>query len=291
MEAIEQQIRSSLAAHHSSIAYFRERVNEMGRRVDGVSWEELSHEAENMLKPTMCLSAQIAHGYDQLRQQTNLLMTFTEVRTDPLTGLRNRRSLDETLESLVALMNRYGKQFSVVVIDVDHFKQVNDVKGHLEGDRVLQQLGKLLDDSVRDTDVVTRFGGEEFVVVMPESDLHGASIFAERLRKTIDIEMEISISGGVAAALDGDTEQTLLNRADSALYMAKAGGRNSIYQHDGHQVEPVTQRRSASESPVAEEAREQDEEQLHEFAREEKASPASTPGQGIDAPTAPSESV
>ena len=253
LELIAQQIRTSLATHHSSIAYFRDRVNEMSRRPDGVSWEELSHEAETMLKPTMRLSAQVAHAYDQLRQQTNLLMTFTEVRTDPLTGLRNRRSLDEALDSLIALMNRYGTQFSLVVFDVDHFKRINDRKGHLEGDRVLQQVARLLDESVRDTDIVTRFGGEEFVIVMPESDLAGASIFAERVRRAAERQLELTISGGVAAALEGDTEQTLLNRADSALYMAKSSGRNCVFQHSGHQVESVTRPLFPAEAPQARE--------------------------------------
>src|SRR3954464_9619502 len=109
-----------------------------------------------MLKPTLKLAAQLAAAYDEIRQQSNNLMTFTEVRTDPLTGVSNRRALDETLESMFAMMHRYEHPVSIVLVEIDNFKQRNDEQGHLDGDRMLKSVARLLDDSVRDTDLVAR---------------------------------------------------------------------------------------------------------------------------------------
>jgi diguanylate cyclase len=175
----------------------------------------------------------------QIRQQTNHLMTFTEVRTDALTGIANRRGLDESLTGQLALMNRYGVAFSLAMFDIDHFKDVNDEQGHLRGDQTLQQVARLLNESAREPDVVARYGGEEFVVVMPQTDLEGACIFAERFRLRLQEDMHLTVSGGVTAALDGDTADSILSRADAALYQAKAAGRNRVFRHTGHEVEPI----------------------------------------------------
>jgi predicted signal transduction protein with EAL and GGDEF domain len=104
----------------------------------------------------------------------------------------------------------------------------------------LQQVARLLDQCVRETDIVTRYGGEEFVIVMPETDLNRAAFISERIRARAAAELSLTISGGVAMALDGDTPRTLLTRADSALYGAKSAGRNAIYQHNGQNIEPLS---------------------------------------------------
>ena len=196
------------------------------------AWKELCREAEEILKPTLRLAAQIASAHEELRQQSANLMTFTEVRTDPLTGVNNRRGLDDALAGQFAMMNRYGTRFSVAMFDIDHFKQINDQEGHLFGDRTLQRLARMLDECVRETDVVARYGGEEFVVVMPETDVDWRQAsFAERLRVRIEKELPLTVSGGVTEALDGDTQDSLLARADAALYQAKTLGRNCIFRH------------------------------------------------------------
>jgi diguanylate cyclase (GGDEF)-like protein len=239
LEQISEQIRKSLASHHSSIIHFKDRVADLGSSDKEIAWQELCREAEDMLKPTLRLAAQIAHAYDEIRQQTNHLMAFTELRTDPLTRVSNRRALDECLENMFALLHRYGQSFSVAIFDIDHFKHINDQRGHVQGDTVLQRVARIIDDNVRDTDVVARYGGEEFVVVMPHTSLDGASIFAERLRARIEKQMELTISGGVAEAGSKDTTQTLVARSDAALYGAKAAGRNRVYRHTGEDLEPV----------------------------------------------------
>jgi len=239
LEKIASMVRRNLARHHSSLNKFKQRVGQLNAQQQEAAWTELCREAEEMLAPTLHLATQIAGAYDLIRQQTNHLMTFTEVRTDSLTGVCNRRGLDDTIATQFAFLNRYEVGFSVAIFDIDHFKRINDERGHLEGDRFLQQVARLLDESVRETDIVARYGGEEFVVVMPQTDLEQASTFAERFRVTVEEQLPLTVSGGVTAVVDGDTGDSLLARADAALYAAKSAGRNCIFRHDGQQVESI----------------------------------------------------
>jgi len=160
-------------------------------------------------------------------------------RADPLTGLRNRRDMDEAIVRQLALMNRYQSTFSLALFDMDHFQRANDEQGHLYGDQMLRPLAQLLARLLRETDIVARYGGEELAVIMPETDLEGACVLAERLRAEVAEELSITVSGGVSAAMDGDALDSLMARADSALYAAKAAGRNQVFCHNGHQVEAV----------------------------------------------------
>ena len=142
-------------------------MSELSGSQDEAAWKDLCKEAEGILGPTLQLAAQIAHAYDEIRRQSNHLMTFTEVRTDPLTGVCNRRAMDETLASLVAMKNRYDAIFSLGMFDIDHFKKVNDELGHLAGDEVLQKVAKLMDECVRETDIVTRYRNTRSEVPRP----------------------------------------------------------------------------------------------------------------------------
>jgi len=232
-EKIAWTVRQSLAKHHASVAKFKEHVSRLGSQEHEAAWKELCREAEDILKPTLQLATQMANAYDEIRRQSAHLMTFTEVRTDPLTGVNNRRGLDDSLNTQLAMMARYDSPFSVMMFDIDHFKMVNDKEGHLYGDQILQELSRLFDEFMRETDVVARYGGEEFVIVMPHTKLEGAGGFAERLRVQVAGRMPITISGGVAEAREGDTPETLIARADTALYSAKAGGRDCVFWHTG----------------------------------------------------------
>ena len=248
LEKIADLVRRHLATHHASVVRFKNRMLSLGETQNESAWQELCKESESMLKPTLKLAAQLANAYDEIRQQSNHLMTFTEVRTDPLTGVSNRRALDETLISMFAMMHRYELPFSIVIVDIDHFKKINDEQGHLYGDSILKSVAKLLDDNVRDTDVVTRYGGEEFVIVMPQTPLSGACEFSDRLRQDVERNLPLTISGGVAAAVDGDNPQTLLARADAALYSAKAAGRNRVYFHTGLEIRPSEENGTVEEA-------------------------------------------
>jgi len=241
LERIALAVRSSLSKHHNSLSHFKDRVSKLNGDEDVAAWKDLCREAEEILKPTLKLATQMAEAYDQIRHQSAQLMAFTEIRTDPLTGVSNRRALDDAIKSQFALMTRYHSTFSIAIFDIDHFKQVNDEHGHLHGDRILQEVAKMLDDTVRETDIVARYGGEEFVVVMPHTLLEGACVFAERLRARAEQMLPVTFSGGVAVAMEGDSSETLMARADAALYRAKTVGRNCVCRHTGSLIEPVGQ--------------------------------------------------
>jgi diguanylate cyclase (GGDEF)-like protein len=162
-------------------------------------------------------------------------------QTDFLTGLANRRHFLLLAEQELARAQRYGSPLSVFMMDVDHFKAVNDTHGHQLGDLVLQTLGKVCREVLRDIDVVGRLGGEEFGVVLPHTDYADALEAAERLRRAVadtevplerGLPLRITISIGVASLADATTNiDTLLNQADQALYRAKDGGRNRTCGH------------------------------------------------------------
>jgi len=158
--------------------------------------------------------------------------------TDVLTGLHNRRYMASQLQSMLARANRGGEAISVLIIDLDHFKSINDSFGHDVGDEVLREFAVRLATNVRAVDLPCRLGGEEFVVVMPGTSLEDARRIAERIRRDISSEpfralagkapLDVTVSVGVASSVDGDTPETLLKRADQGVYEAKDRGRNTV---------------------------------------------------------------
>ena len=162
----------------------------------------------------------------------------TQATRDGLTGLWNRRAILETLEREISRVKREGKPLGVMLVDLDHFKLVNDTHGHLAGDEVLRETAKRMLAAVRPYDAIGRYGGEEFLIVMPGCDEAGLSSAAERLRSCIgDRAMEspegrvsVTVSVGVAALKDPQNAEAgaLLRAADAALYEAKARGRNRV---------------------------------------------------------------
>lgn len=232
LEKIAEAIRQNLSTHDASVTRFKERVRELRDRQGEEAWARLCKEAEEVLQPTLRLANEIAHAYDEIRHQSTFLMSFTEVRTDPLTGARNRRALDEALDTMFAMKGRYDQPFSVALFDIDFFKSINDEHGHLCGDRVLRAVAGLLADTARTTDIVARYGGEEFVVLMPQTDLAGAQLLSGRLREQVEnnvfVDVKVTVSAGVAEARHGEDAHTLLARADKALYRAKDAGRNCV---------------------------------------------------------------
>ena len=231
LESVAQRLNSSLAAHVPAILKFSSRLKRL-ERADDASWHELCDGADELLKPALRLSTEISHAYAEILQQMTHLATFAELRTDPLTGVSNRRAFDDTLESL-ARQPQEEAPFSLAVLDIDFFKLVNDEQGHLNGDRALQDLAQHLQANLREEDVLARYGGEEFAVLMPRTDLATACNVCERLRAGVAADLPITISIGLAKWRDGDTAINLLARADAALYTAKGAGRNCVQFHEG----------------------------------------------------------
>jgi diguanylate cyclase (GGDEF)-like protein len=157
--------------------------------------------------------------------------------TDGLTQVNNRRHFDETLEREFLRARRHTRPLSLLVLDIDYFKRVNDQFGHLAGDHVLRELAGLVQGRVRRDETVARYGGEEFVVLLPETPIEGAVSLAENLRARIEahsfvfqgVTIPVTVSVGCAEASDADkTAQELFRRADEHLYKAKGGGRNRV---------------------------------------------------------------
>lgn len=163
--------------------------------------------------------------------------------TDGLTGLINHAHFKELLGLEVGRSKRYGNHLTLLLLDIDFFKKINDTYGHLIGDVVIRRVAQALKGRVRDCDQVARYGGEEFAIVLPQTDLPGAYIVAERIRQHVrDMRFHneeqqpipaVTVSIGVAQLRKTDTLLTLVERADHALYAAKRGGRNAVCCEDG----------------------------------------------------------
>ncbi len=167
----------------------------------------------------------------QLEEQ-NLLLKEQAV-TDPLTGLYNRLKLDEDIAHEVSRSQRNKSEFSIILLDIDHFKYVNDTYGHLIGDQALKEFSTLLKNNLRASDILGRWGGEEFLIICPDSNLDGCQKLAEQLREKINDHPfpkvgTLTASFGVAAHIPGEKANTVISRADTALYAAKHQGRNQV---------------------------------------------------------------
>jgi diguanylate cyclase (GGDEF)-like protein len=173
----------------------------------------------------------------QTRLDATLAMLAAQSERDALTGVYNRRKLSELLDMEVKRALRYKQKFGLVILDIDHFKKINDTHGHLVGDEAIRHVAQRALATLRATDVVARYGGEEFVVFLPGEDVAGAALAAERLReaarapfKTLaDVELTLTISLGVTGFRPAVADpQALLAEADRALYASKEGGRNRV---------------------------------------------------------------
>jgi len=202
------------------VVHLSQALRSLLRRVGQAEREAESHAAE---------SRELSLDVERLRHLSE---------TDPLTGLLNRRAFVGSAERQVAFARRYGRGLAVVVADIDHFKKVNDTHGHAAGDAVIKAVAARLQAAARDTDLVARFGGEEFVVLLMESDIAAATAYAERVRSIIQdnpvaledsrtIPVTLSLGCTILHGEDRDV-QDAIDRADGALYAAKTSGRNRV---------------------------------------------------------------
>jgi len=248
--------REVLGRLHELAAHVAADVGEHNSRVEEINEELLStaaHETEavvsavdRLLQANNRMQRQLASADERLREQAQQIESHAvEARTDALTGLANRRAFDLEMARRFAEFQRHRRIFSVMMIDVDHFKKFNDTHGHQAGDAVLNGLARVLCGSAREMDLVARYGGEEFAIILPGTSMADAGSAAERVRGAIETtpfrfqaaELHVTASLGVAELLPDEDVPGLIQRADAALYASKRAGRNQVCSHDGQAID------------------------------------------------------
>ncbi|MBK6605382.1 MAG: diguanylate cyclase [Leptospiraceae bacterium] len=173
------------------------------------------------------------HLEEELRRKNTILESISV--KDPLTGVFNRRYMMDLLVHHILLARKKSQPFCQGIMDVDYFKKINDTLGHLTGDDVLKEIAKIIQSTVRANDLVFRFGGEEFIILFPETNLEHANRVMQRIRRVIEahsfsgVPWQVTTSGGFTSLSDQDSPDTMLKRSDELLYKAKENGRNRIY--------------------------------------------------------------
>jgi len=250
--AVMQETSAVVASTGTHALRFGERLDDHTTRLKGpVSLEHIQSIVEELLVQTqhMCLtnatlSRQLDTSAQEVLQLTHRLQsTQSEALNDPLTGLLNRRGFERAVERFVVGSTSGMGGASLIAADVDHFKCINDSYGHMVGDQVLRAVGQILRARTRGSDIAARVGGDEFVILLPDTPLNGALALAEQIRTTLyncrlrRIEQDkyienITLSLGVALVQPGESLEELLHRADTALYGAKRAGRDRVAAAD-----------------------------------------------------------
>ncbi|HIJ95994.1 MAG TPA: GGDEF domain-containing protein [Desulfuromonadales bacterium] len=197
----------------------------------------LSKEIERVLASNAALKGELAQSQQVLTDQQHQIKNLrTAVRIDSLTQVGNRAYFDEKLHEMIALRKRYEDPFSLMMIDLDNFKAINDTYGHPAGDRILKGVALQLKAALRGSDFLARFGGDEYALLLMKTDIKAATEVAWKLCEQVRASrfvldktaLSLTLSIGVAEATKNDTDETILQRADAALYRTKMGGRNGV---------------------------------------------------------------
>jgi diguanylate cyclase (GGDEF)-like protein len=204
--------------------------------------------ASRIMLANQQLQAELAAARTEIEEHRKKVKELSaEARTDPLTGLANRRAFTEDMSRRIEQWRRHKVPLSLIMVEVDHFKSINDRYTHAGGDTALRHMGDLLRGALREMDIPVRYGGEEFAIILPGTRMQEALNVAERLRATIASRgfvyegqtIPITASLGLATAAAEDTLASIVERADTALYAAKQAGRNRAYVHDGGTRQPI----------------------------------------------------
>lgn len=240
-ERVEGQPLANLLAEPEQLQLVAEGLKRSGKwrgelwckRANGDSYAQLSEFNQLVVAGRQ---RHIIGNFLDLTEQKLLERQLRELsHKDPLTGIWNRRKLNEVVDQEIARQERYHQPFALAIIDLDHFKQINDRYGHDRGDEVLRHAVEVFAAGLRRSDLLARVGGEEFVAFLPHTEQHGAEVVLERLREALASsasEPPVTCSIGLACYHPGDSRKTLQRRADEALYLAKSRGRNRLVMAD-----------------------------------------------------------
>ena len=186
------------------------------------------------------LETMIAALIYPLRNALLYQRALEKAHRDPVTGVNNRTAMDTALLQEINIARRHNVPLSMIIFDIDNFKQTNDTYGHITGDAILRRVAECMADCVRGSDVIYRYGGEEFVVLLRNTKTQGAKLLADRIRKAVeamhyqydDFEIRITVSAGLSSFRKNDTVKAFLERCDAAMYEAKQQGRNCVVVSD-----------------------------------------------------------
>ncbi len=232
----EEENRENIASIDQSV----ETIKKHSDRTQGVGGlQRLFDEVYKLQSTNRQLMESLAETKNDLAEKEERIRELeTQSQIDPLTQLLNRRSWRKHIELEFERSKRYGSPFSVILIDIDHFKRFNDFYGHRVGDAVLKKFSSLLKEAVRKVDAVFRYGGEEFTILLPETPAGKAQVVAERIHKLINttlftdekngIELKVTASIGIADSHGKNNPDAIVEAADQALYLCKHSGRNCI---------------------------------------------------------------
>lgn len=263
LQEVATRVASDVGEHSSRV----QEINEELAASNSGQADVVVRAVTRLLEANQKMQQQLESAEDRLQQQAREIESYAaEARTDALTRLPNRRAFDAEMARLLLERQRTGKPFCLTMIDVDHFKTFNDTYGHQAGDKVLQGVAEVLRQNTAGSEMAARFGGEEFAIILPAGTAAEAKARVERIRQAIGEiachfageEVRIAASLGLAQLLHGEAAADLIQRADEALYAAKAGGRNCGFWHDGQAVHRIGRETTGSrEETSAEEPRPQ----------------------------------
>jgi diguanylate cyclase len=243
LHALVDEMSTSASAHRQQLDEASQLLTASDTRSDEVVAELVVGVIGNIVRANQDLQSQLETAEDRLEKQAiEIQAHISRSLTDPLTGLPNRREFNSRLEERMSAWNRRREVFSLLMLDVDYFKKLNDQHGHLAGDQMLATIARTVRSAVRREDVVARYGGEEFAVLLPNTTLEQAAIVAEKVREAVSriimpfngADISATVSGGLAAVLPDESAEPLIQRADAAMYRAKQAGRNRTCLHGAH---------------------------------------------------------
>jgi len=258
VQQLTQKVAAGVGAHSVQVRQFNSQLHENGCDVASVL-VKLIHANERMAQ-------QLSEAESRLTNQATMIdLHISESRTDALTGLANRRAFNDEMSNQLSQFEKHGTPVSLLMLDIDYFKKLNDAHGHLVGDDVLMSVGRRITQQIRSGDLAARYGGEEFAVIFPRTTAEQARSIGERIRDSISRSacnitnkpVRITASAGLSQLLPNDSIKTWVHRADEALYFSKDSGRNCGHWNDGRTFKPLiesTQPKPQVSSPISLEA-------------------------------------